>query len=216
MLCKPSSGLGLQEVMAFQLSRLTSFSRWTQSAEEAGGRGLVPWAPPTVFQARLWAKECENISFSVLCQCSRPFDYAYYYGFNFVDFLFLLVGSFFGYFHSWFSYWSFVSAPCGLSKLPCFLGFPFHLQIFSWTMFHPLQLFLFATFTGDSAFFPCVGWANVFVLGRHWFPSRWCLVTFADKFTCSQLCVLCLVLMRGNEDATRKGVVRLHQSCQRM
>lgn len=85
-------------------------------------------------------------------------------GFNFMYFLLLLVGYFFGYFHSWFSYWSFISAPCGLSMLPCFLGFPLHLQIFSWTTFHPLQLFLFAVFTGDSTLFPC--WFSQCVCSR--------------------------------------------------
>lgn len=178
-------------------------------------RVVVPWAPPSVFQARLWAKDCRNISSAVpLLMLSAIWLWLFIWVSSLCAFFsYLLVGYFFGYF----SLIIFLLVLCFCPMwLPCFLGFPFHLQIFSWTMFHPLQLFLFATFTGDSAFFPCVGSVNVFVLGRHWFPSRWCLVTFVDKFKCSQLCVLCLVLMRGDEDATRKGVVRLHQSCQRM
>lgn len=46
-----------------------------------------------------------------------------------------------------------------------------------------------------------------------WFPSCWCLGHICSQIHMkSAVCVLFLVLMRGDEDATRKGVVRLHQS----
>lgn len=141
------------------------------------GRVLVPWAPPSVFQARLWAKKFRNISFTAplpmlsaiwLCSLLR-FSSLLYFLFSLTCRLFLWLP----FTHNFLTGPSFLphaAHPCRLVSWAFF-----YIQIFSWTTFHPLQLFLFTAFAGDSALFPCVGSVNVFVLGRHWFPSSWCL-----------------------------------------